>query len=92
MSGPDERPRRRDGILAQEAQGKTVLLRLDDGGYYALEGVGGRIWELCDGTRSVHEITQLVAAEFDAPTDRVAADALELVRELHAERLLDDAP
>src|SRR5689334_20944870 len=36
----DERLRRQDGVLAQEAQGRTVLLRLDDGGYYALDDVG----------------------------------------------------
>jgi len=39
INGLAERLRRRDGVLAQEAQGQTVLLRMDDGGYYALDDV-----------------------------------------------------
>jgi hypothetical protein len=81
-------PRRRDGILAQEAQGRTVLLRPADGSYYALEGVGGRIWELCDGQRSIGEIAAVVSAEFDAPAGAIAADVGELVGELVGEGLL----
>ena len=65
MSGGSEallegRVRRQDGILAQEAHGQTVLLRLEDGGYYALDDVGAMIWELCDGGRAVGEIVALL--------------------------------
>ena len=82
------RLRRQDGILAQEAQGQTVLLRLDDGGYYALDEVGAMIWELCDGGRSVGEIVGLLCEEFDAPAAIVQADVLEFIDDLRRERLL----
>jgi coenzyme PQQ biosynthesis protein PqqD len=84
----DERLRRRDGVLAQEAQGRTVLLRFEDGGYFALDEVGAMIWELCDGTRAVAEIVSLLCAEFDAPEATVRADVLEFISELRNERLL----
>jgi coenzyme PQQ biosynthesis protein PqqD len=84
----DERLRRQEGILAQEAQGETVLLRLQDGGYYALEEVGARIWDLCDGNRSVGEIVTILCAEFDAPEKTVQADVLEFIADLRRERLL----
>jgi coenzyme PQQ biosynthesis protein PqqD len=83
-----ERLRRQDGVLAQEAQGQTVLLRLDDGGYYALDDVGATIWELCDGTRAVGEIVATLCSEFDAPEAMVRADVLEFVGDLRRERLL----
>jgi hypothetical protein len=83
-----ERLRRQDGILAQEAHGQTVLLRLDDGGYYALDEVGARIWELCDGQRAVDEIVETLCSEFDAPEATVRADALEFIDDLRRERLL----
>lgn len=83
-----ERLRRRDGILAQEAQGQTVLLRLDDGGYYALDDVGARIWELCDGQLAAGEIVAILCAEFDAPESTIRADALEFMGDLRRERLL----
>jgi coenzyme PQQ biosynthesis protein PqqD len=84
----DRRLRRQDGILAQEAQGQTVLLRLEDGGYYALDEVGATIWELCDGTRAVCEIVSTLCAQFDAPEATVRADVLEFVGDLRRERLL----
>jgi len=82
------RPRQRDGVLAQEAQGQTVLLRLDDGSYYALDEVGARVWELCDGQRSVEQIVAAMCEEFAAPAETIAADVLEFVGELREEQLL----
>jgi coenzyme PQQ biosynthesis protein PqqD len=80
--------RRQDGVLAQEARGQTVLLRLEDGGYYALDDVGARIWELCDGSRAVGQIVDLLCKEFDAPEAIVRADVLEFIDDLRRERLL----
>jgi coenzyme PQQ biosynthesis protein PqqD len=92
MSGPEmmngARIRRQDGVLAQEARGQTVLLRLEDGGYYALDDVGARIWELCDGSRAVGQIVDILASEFDAPEAIVRADVLEFIDDLRRERLL----
>ena len=93
MSGGPEtllegRVRRQAGVLAQEAHGQTVLLRLDDGGYYALDEVGTVIWELCDGGRAVAEIVALLCEEFDAPEATVRADVLEFIGDLRRERLL----
>jgi coenzyme PQQ biosynthesis protein PqqD len=85
------RLRREDGVLVQEAQGQTVLLRLEDGGYYALDEVGALIWELCDGQRSLRDVVAALCTEFDAPEATVAADVLEFVGELRHERLLVDA-
>jgi pyrroloquinoline quinone biosynthesis protein D len=91
-SGPEvvmaERLRRQEGVLAQEAQGRTVLLRLADGGYYALDEVGAMIWGLCDGTRAVADIVAILCAEFDAPESTVRADVLEFIGDLRSERLL----
>ena len=84
----DERLRRQDGVLVQQAKGQTVLLRLADGGYYAVDEVGAMIWELCDGGRAVGEIVALLCEEFDAPEAVVQADVLEFIDDLRRERLL----
>jgi hypothetical protein len=83
-----ERLRRQDGVMAQEAHGRTVLLRLEDGGYFALDDVGAMIWELCDGHAAVGEIVARLCAEYDAPEHTVRADVLEFIGELRRERLL----
>src|SRR5262249_51457380 len=82
------RVRRPEGSPAPEAHGQTVLLRLEDGGYYALDEVGAMIWELCDGHRAVAEIVALLCAEFDAPEAIVQVDVLEFIGDLQRERLL----
>lgn len=75
-------------MLAQEAQGQTVLLRLSDGGYYALDEVGAMVWELCDGQRSVAEIVATLSEHFDADAQTIAADVMEFVADLSREQLL----
>lgn len=92
MNALDCVPQRRDGVLVQEAQGQTVLLRPEDGSYYALKDVGARIWELCDGERSVSDIAAVLCNEFDAPVKTVEADVIEFVDELRSEQLLVAAP
>lgn len=84
----EDRLHRQEGVLVQEARGQTVLLRLDDGGYYALDEVGAMIWGLCDGERPVTEIVAALCAEFDAPEPTIRADVLEFIGDLRRERLL----
>lgn len=85
---PAGRIRRSEGVLAQEAHGHTVLLRLDDGGYYALDEVGALIWELCDGDRAIEGIVDALCAQFDAPREMVRTDVVEFIGDLRRERLL----
>jgi hypothetical protein len=85
-----ERVRRQEGVITQEAKGQTILLRLDDGGYYAIDEVGAAIWGLCDGIRPLGEIVTMLCDEYDAPEARIRADVLEFVEDLRRERLLVD--
>ncbi len=85
-----ERLRHQTAVIAQEVEGQTILLRVDDGGYYAIDDVGAAIWELCDGERPVGEIIVQLSAEFDAPEATIRADVLEFVQDLRRERLLVD--
>ena len=84
------RLRRQEGVITQEASGQTILLRVDDGGYYAIDEVGAAIWELCDGNRAISDIVVALCAEFDAPEETIRADVLEFVHDLQRERLLVD--
>jgi coenzyme PQQ biosynthesis protein PqqD len=85
----DERLRRQDGVLVQQAKGQTVLLRLADGGYYAVDEVGAMIWELCDGSLSVSDIVSRLCIEFDDASEAtVRDDVLEFVADLRREQLV----
>ena len=65
-----------------------MLLDLDGGTYFALNEVGARVWDLCDGNRSVADIAGALAAEYEAPEDVILRDVVELLTELRAERLV----
>ncbi|MDQ3396353.1 MAG: PqqD family protein [Deinococcota bacterium] len=82
MINPETRPKRKEKILKQETPETLVLLNLDDGQYYALNEVGGRVWDLCDGSYRVSELVATICQEYDAPDGVVEADVLELLEEL----------
>jgi coenzyme PQQ biosynthesis protein PqqD len=88
MIGPESCLRQGERILSQQASGTLILLHLDTGEYYALNDVGRRVWELCDGTRQVADVVALLCQEYDAPAETIAADVLALVQELAYEQLV----
>jgi hypothetical protein len=78
--------------LTQQVSGTVVLLNPDNGEYYALDEVGSRIWELCDGTCRVADVVSVICGEYDAPPETIEADVLELVEDLIREKLLVETP
>jgi coenzyme PQQ synthesis protein D (PqqD) len=83
------RPRRKDHVIARNGEHELMLLDVESGCYYTLNEVGGRIWELCDGSWTVAEIVATLSAEYEAPSETVRVDVLELLTDLERERLLE---
>ena len=83
-----DRPERDERIVWRRGDDGVVVLNPKDGQYFSLDDVGGRIWELCEGDRSVAEIADALAAEYDAEPAAIQADALELLGELRDEGLV----
>jgi hypothetical protein len=84
------RPQRRSDVLAQTAGDTVILLTPDSGEYFTLNEVGGRIWELADGSRSVAEIAGVLVEEYTAPLEEIQADVLGVLGELATEGLVSD--
>jgi hypothetical protein len=84
-------PERRPGVLAQQVKPddpSLVLLNPKSGEYYTLEAVGTRVWQLCDGKRTISEIAATIAEEYDASPETIERDVMELVKELMDEELV----
>jgi hypothetical protein len=77
-----------DRILKQEAAGTVVLLTLDGGRYYSLDGIGSRAWDSCDGHRTVSEIAALISGEYDALPGEILSDLVALFTDLANENLV----
>ncbi len=89
LIGLRDQPSHAGQVIAQEISGSVVLLNIPSGQYYSLNEIGGRVWALCDGTRTVSEIIEVIRGEYEAPGDRVQNDVLALLRELAQEHLVD---
>lgn len=59
-----------------------VLLHLDTGRMCAINAMGSRIWSELDAGHSLQEIIDVLAAEYDAPRERVEADVRAFVAQL----------
>jgi pyrroloquinoline quinone biosynthesis protein D len=92
MIEPETRLRQREGLLSQRAADTRVLLDPADGRYYALDEVSGRVWDLCDGTRTVAQLVAAICAEYEAPAETVEADVLEFLADLSADGLVVPLP
>ncbi len=66
----------------------VVLLDPQNGEYYALDEIGGLIWQLCDGTRTVDGIARRLCEEYDVEPGRMHADLVELLNDLADARLI----
>jgi coenzyme PQQ biosynthesis protein PqqD len=78
-------------ILAQQVKRDdptVVLLDPTSGEYYTLEAVGSRVWQLCDGTRTLAEMVATLSQEFEAAADVIESDVRELLKELVDEGLV----
>jgi hypothetical protein len=67
---------------------EALVVDVKHGLLYPLNSVGARIWELCDGARSVDEIVGTLAQEFEAPEPTIRADAVDFIERLADARLV----
>ncbi len=72
------RPRRRADVALQDVGGEAILIDPHTDEAHVLNGSAARLWQLCDGERTIDEL----AAEFGAIYDLQAADVLDDVREV----------
>jgi hypothetical protein len=84
----DSCPRRKEQIIVQKGSSDLLLFNMDNGSYYALNEVGSRTWELCDGTHSVAQLVCILAKEYDASVEILETDILELLEDLQSKNLI----
>lgn len=87
---PDQVLRRKPGLSATEMAGRTVMLDVGSGSYFALDEVGGAVWEALARPTAVREVIAYIDASFEAPdTAAVARDVTDFLAELLAQGLVE---
>ena len=77
-----------DRQLSTSLAGVVVILALEDGFYYQLEGVGVRVWELLQRPQRVSDLVDRIVAEYDVTPETAQADIARLLDDLAAHRLV----
>ena len=67
-----------DDAVFRELEGESVLLNLETGMYYGLDGVGTRAWQLAAADGSLRSVLDRLVDEYDAEPSVIERDLLAL--------------
>ncbi len=74
--------------LSADLHNETVLMSLESGSYYGLEGTARRIWELLASPQSLSDLSHQLAREYQVSPEQCAAEILPFIEEMRQEGLL----
>ena len=70
--------------MSSELSGEVVILNLESGKYYSLDGVGATVWKMIQEPRTVGAIKETLLNTYDVTSERCEADLRELLTSLEA--------
>ncbi len=73
-SQPQDIPIPAPGFLLEELDGELLLFNPHDGRLLELNATAALVWQLCDGERSISEITRLLIEAFPEAERRIEDD------------------
>lgn len=77
-----------DSVAAKVIDGEAIIINLETGVYYSLDGTGGEVWSLLEEHHPVDAVVASLAARYGIPEGQCAADVRNLIEQLVAEHLL----
>lgn len=69
-------------IAAKVIDGEAILINVANGMYYSMDNVGAVVWELIQEGHSVAQISECIAARYDASLETIRVDIGRLGDEL----------
>lgn len=75
--------------ISSNLAGEEVILQLESGVYYGLEGVGAFIWEQVKEPKTIGQLCAAVSAEFDVEAAQCQHDTLAFLSNLLDAQLLE---
>ena len=77
-----------EGISSAELDGEAVLLDVNSGQYFGLNGVGARIMTLIQKPMSIRSICDALINEFDVEREQLVQDVHAFMSEMTEHRLV----
>jgi hypothetical protein len=82
-------PLARAEVMVHSLDDDLILHLPGNDDVFVLNRTGARIWALCDGTHTVHQIAEEIADTYEVASDRAASDVDALAKELRSAGLLE---
>jgi hypothetical protein len=77
-----------DHTTSAQVDGESVILDLDDGIYYGLNSSGSRIWKELQEQKTIEELVEKIAKEYDVDRPECKKDILTLIQKLNENNLV----
>ncbi|MGH7571507.1 MAG: PqqD family protein [Gemmatimonadota bacterium] len=77
-----------ESVAAKVIDGEAIIINLETGVYYSLDGVGGEVWSLLEGHHPVDAVVASLATRYGASEEQCRADVQSLVGQLTDEGLV----
>jgi len=81
--------RQKEGNVSAVVDGEVAIMSVEQGSYFTLNDVGGRIWILLEQPRSLNDVCQMLLEEFEVTESECRIDVLELAQNLEARNLVE---
>ncbi|EAU55006.1 lasso peptide biosynthesis PqqD family chaperone [Mariprofundus ferrooxydans] len=83
--------RRNPEIVHSDMDGETVMMSVNEGSYYGLNGVGSQIWELLEQEMSVDAICTELLGHFDVEEEQCRSEVLTFLEEMATSNVIEIA-
>ena len=86
------RPRKMDHLIQHDMDDEMLVYDPVVDRTHRLNVSASRIWELCDGTRSIEDIARVLTEQFEVEFETALQDARAVLQQLKEEQLLTGLP
>lgn len=76
------------GNIVSDMDGEIVLLSVENGKYYNLGEIGGRIWGLVETPATVNQLVTTLLSEYDVEQAECEEQVVSFINHLFEERLV----
>lgn len=73
---------RNPDLIAADMNGEVVMMNLERGAYFGLDGVGSRIWALIESAVATDDIVTALTAEYAVDAETCKSDVERFLAEL----------
>jgi len=75
-------------VVASEIDGETVMMSIENGEYYGLDGIGSHIWELIKKPIKVSDLIDSMMEKYEVDFDTCEKDVLAFLNDLDRDNIL----